>query len=50
VEFAERIIDMGILADDRRTNTPRFRLAAGKAVFAVYGAGSFGGIGAPAFR
>jgi hypothetical protein len=40
----------GILADDRRADAARLRLAAGKAVFAVDVAGSFGGIDAPAFR
>jgi len=37
---------MGILSDDRRTEAPRLRLAIGKALFAVKGVGSFGGIGA----
>jgi hypothetical protein len=35
---------MGILADDRRAYAARLRLAASKAVFAVDGAGSVGGI------
>jgi hypothetical protein len=35
----------GILADDRRADAAGLRMAASKAVFAVDGAGSFGGIG-----
>jgi hypothetical protein len=37
---------MGILADARRTDAPRLRLAVGKVLFAIKGVGSFGGIGA----
>ncbi len=48
-QFVEKVL-MCILADYRRADASRLRLAAGKAFFAVKGVGSFGGIGAPAFR